>query len=55
MAKAPANNPVPSDRPTLCGVCAWRRNCKKKYGFDPKTPVKCADFTRDLRLPSEEK
>ena len=55
MAKAQDDNPVPSDLATHCGVCAWRETCRKKFSFDPKTPVKCADYTRDVSLPSKEK
>ena len=49
----PADSPVKSDEPTLCAVCAWRKDCKKKFSYDQGGPVKCPDFTRDEFLKPE--
>jgi len=36
---------------SLCPVCAWRGDCKKK--FKPGAGINCADFTRDLSIKDE--
>lgn len=46
-------NPVPSEKPTLCSVCAWRVDCKKKFSFQQGGAAKCPDFTRDAALPAQ--
>ncbi len=46
--------PVPSGQATLCAVCAWRKDCLKKFSFEQGGPIKCADFTRDAGLPPED-
>lgn len=43
------------DERTLCIVCAWRETCQKKFSFSSSGNVKCPDYTRDLRLPQEDK
>jgi len=43
-----------TDERTICAVCAWRKDCLKKFSFDTSGPVKCADYCRDLTLPAEE-
>lgn len=48
-----APNPVPADQPTMCAVCAWRLECKKKYSYEQGGVIKCADFTRDAKLNAE--
>lgn len=48
-----APNPAPADQPTLCSVCAWRVDCKKKFSYDQGGVVKCPDFTRDAKLEHE--
>lgn len=45
------DEPIRSETKAMCAVCAWRSDCKKKYNYDQFGPVKCADFTRDARLP----
>jgi hypothetical protein len=47
--------PVPSEKPTLCSVCAWRANCLKKFSFQQGGAVKCPDFTRDAALAGDKK
>jgi hypothetical protein len=39
--------------PLICLVCAWRKDCLKKYSF---TGGQCLDFSRDVtvKLPEEE-
>lgn len=39
--------------PLICLVCAWRKDCLKKYSF---TGGQCLDFSRDVTvtLPEEE-
>jgi len=49
------DDPVPSAKPTICAVCAWRLDCNKKFSFPQGGPVKCADFTRDVSLPAQDK
>lgn len=47
-------NPVPSEGATICAVCAWRVDCKKKFSYDQAGSSKCPDFTRDAALPPDE-
>lgn len=37
----------------ICAVCAWRRDCLKKYKFQSSNQPKCLDFSRDLTIPEE--
>ncbi|MBW1645348.1 MAG: hypothetical protein JRJ56_03325 [Deltaproteobacteria bacterium] len=39
------------DAGSLCVVCAWRENCRKKFNLPPGE-AHCPDFSRDLSLPS---
>lgn len=55
MAPQDPKNPVPSEEHTLCSVCAWRADCKKKYSFQQSGALKCPDFTRDAALPGGKK
>lgn len=49
-------HPMGTDR-SLCAICAWRRDCKKK--FMHAEGVYCPDYTKDLTIrdkePQEEK
>jgi len=36
--------------PVLCATCAWRETCKKKFSIDNTSPIKCPDYSPDLRL-----
>ena len=40
--------------PLICLVCAWRKDCAKKYSF---TGGQCLEFPRDVtvKLPQESK
>ena len=38
----------------LCAVCAWRRDCLKKYKYESSSRLKCPDFTRDVTIRDEE-
>ncbi len=33
-----------------CAICAWRRNCKKKFSSSSGSALHCSDFTRDLSI-----
>jgi len=37
---------------SLCPICAWRGDCKKK--FKPGAGVHCPDFSRDLTVKDKE-
>ncbi len=39
---------------TICVVCAWRKDCSKKFFMDGATTTKCPDFTRDVTLKAPE-
>ncbi len=43
-----AQDPIKSETPTMCVVCAWKVDCKKKYHYEQGSVIKCPDFTRDL-------
>jgi hypothetical protein len=36
----------------ICGICAWRRDCQKRYRIatDSFLNVNCPDYTRDLSI-----
>ncbi len=35
---------------TLCVVCAWRKDCQKKFLRGQDTSVRCPDFTKDVSI-----
>lgn len=39
-----------TDEPSLCIVCAWRKDCKKRYLQDKEVTLRCPDFTRDALI-----
>ncbi len=39
----------------LCSRCAWREFCVKKFSFDNTKPIKCPDFSLDIKLRKMEK
>lgn len=43
---------VSIDTKSLCAVCAWRENCKKKYRV-AAGEAHCPDFSRDLNLKAD--
>ncbi len=34
---------------TICSVCAWRGDCKKKFLISGKD-MRCADFVKDIAI-----
>ena len=44
-----------STEPSLCVVCAWRKDCQKKFLRDQDVTLKCPDFTRDVSIKDREK
>ncbi|MEW6264387.1 MAG: hypothetical protein AB1641_15055 [Thermodesulfobacteriota bacterium] len=40
---------------TYCAVCAWRKDCRKKYSFESSGQLRCPDYSRDLTIKAEEK
>lgn len=46
--------PISAHTQTLCSVCAWRADCKKKYSYQQGGTIKCPDFARDMTLPPED-
>ncbi len=36
---------------TICAICAWRKNCKKKFSMTANS--RCVDFVRDLTIPED--
>ncbi len=43
-----------NDNQTICAVCAWRKDCLKKFHFESQGAIKCADYCRDLTLPPDD-
>jgi hypothetical protein len=41
--------------PALCVVCAWRKDCQKKFLRDAEVTSRCPDFSRDISIRDEEK
>lgn len=50
----PSKTPV-DHGPTMCSVCAWRRECLKKFSYQQGSALKCPEFTRDVSLPARDK
>jgi hypothetical protein len=36
----------------LCTICAWRKDCKKKFSLG-EGKLNCPDFAKDLKLKKE--
>lgn len=36
--------------PSICVVCAWRADCKKKYSLAGGMNLRCPEFSRDVTL-----
>ena len=34
---------------TLCVVCAWRKDCQKKF-LRTESSLRCADYSRDMSI-----
>jgi hypothetical protein len=43
-----------SDDKTICVICAWRKDCRKKFSMDGATTTRCPDFTKDITLKRED-
>jgi hypothetical protein len=41
------------EKKVACVVCAWRKDCLKKFRYQPSPRLRCPDYTRDLTLPEE--
>lgn len=41
-----------TDEPSFCVVCAWRKDCQKKY-LGHGSELRCRDFTRDVTIKKE--
>lgn len=39
-----------SDEPSLCVVCAWRKECQKRFLKGLDVTLRCPDFTRDMAI-----
>ncbi len=40
---------------SLCVVCAWRKDCVKKFQKGKGVTLQCPDFTRDVSIKDTEK
>ena len=40
---------MPDER-SICAICAWRGDCKKRFRFESSLELRCPDYTRDLTL-----
>ena len=48
-------NLTPTEARTLCGLCAWRAECKKKFSFEQGGSTRCADYSEDVTLAKKDK
>ncbi len=39
---------------SLCVVCAWRKDCQKRFLRGPEVQLKCPDFSRDMTIKDTE-
>jgi hypothetical protein len=44
-----------SNEPSLCIVCAWRKDCQKKFMKRKDGEFNCPDYTRDMSIKDTEK
>jgi hypothetical protein len=35
---------------TLCVICAWRKDCQKKFLRSQDLSVRCPEFTKDISI-----
>jgi hypothetical protein len=35
---------------TLCVICAWKKDCQKKFLRSQDLSVRCPDFTKDISI-----
>ncbi|MCS7279244.1 MAG: hypothetical protein NZ530_04190 [Thermodesulfobacteriaceae bacterium] len=45
-----SQNPNSQEILVLCANCAWREVCLKRFSFDSTKPIKCPDFSPDVKL-----
>lgn len=38
---------------TICAVCAWRKDCQKKFKFESSGQLHCPDYSRDLTIKAD--
>ncbi|MBP8625300.1 MAG: hypothetical protein KBE27_04260 [Syntrophorhabdaceae bacterium] len=43
-----------ADEVTLCVVCAWRKECQKKFSMSDDIRLRCPDYARDLSIKESE-
>ena len=43
-----------STEQVLCVVCAWRKDCQKKYQKNKDVAFRCPDFSRDMSIKDTE-
>ena len=41
--------------PSLCLVCAWRKDCQKRFLKSKEVEFRCPDFTKDMSIKDTEK
>lgn len=39
-----------NEQRSLCIICAWRKNCLKKFNMPVDLSFSCPDFTKDIRI-----
>ena len=44
-----------SDVSSLCIVCAWRKDCQKRFLKRQDIEFRCPDFTKDMSIKDTEK
>lgn len=42
------------DERTVCAVCAWRKDCLKRFKYESSLHLRCPDYTRDLAFKEDE-
>ncbi len=43
-----------TEGPILCAVCAWRKNCQKRFLKSKDIKLRCPDFAKDLAIKDTE-
>jgi hypothetical protein len=41
--------------PSLCIICAWKKDCQKKFLRSKDVTLRCPDFTKDVSIKDREK
>ncbi len=44
-----------SDEPPVCTICAWRKDCQKRFLKSREIKLRCPDFAKDLSIKNTEK